>query len=1040
MEQCNSTLSIHKTPGTAQNNRLLSALKPDFFLLDERNEKDFILFVQKLSKYVNYYNEFDVIDGDWSVFFQKESTSILILIADWKIELLQNSFEILKNEIALNNDSAAKKAILLQYFNEIRDEFEKLAAKTNLLDSDIGVKENLLSTSVIADKFTFIIQRINDEDDIQALLSNYMFIKGVQQLFGLLLSWKNISKSAIDKQLNNYSKHSPHYALFLTFLKLLNLAREKLNEITKKHLDFYYKDVLHIETRDAQPDYVHLVIEPYNSTPFLIPAGTVFPAGKNTNGQKKFYASTADQTINGIKLHNLLSVHFNNGSYYKSDVISLNAQNEGFDAFTSDKQLFREGLMIASPVLYLQSGERIIDLRFNDDNYSANNFDFYITGEEKIIEITTKENIEKSKTSKESYIRLTIPATEKKIVPFDKKIHSDFLIQSSFPVLKIVPKSINVIKSISKIELNIKVNNFKSYILDSDFGKIDTEKAFYPFGEFPKNGNGVIVSSNEFFMKKNAEASIFLISDFKKTYFYNRTKIFILNDGTYTEYKAVHPKTKNLIPNLYPLNKYNFKDISSDEIVSNGKYRIELSSSLFQGEAYLDRYIKANQDKTSLPYKPRAKKIIFNYTVNETIDLKSRKNENNPIELYKSLLFGYKKFNKGNFIFSKNKDFEGYIYLGFENVTAKDGLSLLIQMEEGTANPLLEPAKIKWEYLSSNVWQEIEPNSIGDETRSLTKSGIVSITIPENISETNTILETGLFWLRISVSNIQAICKFIGFHTQALKAVLTDFEKAGTVFLENTPKETITKSLNSLIQVKKITQPYASFDGKAAETDDFLYRRVSERLRHKNRAITTWDYERIVLEEFPEVYRVKSLNHHRFDTNISNVSAGYVTLIPVAKSSATEIINWKPMLSLNKMLTIKEHLLKIASPHARINVKPPKLEKVEIHFKVKFHNIPGMDSRLYIEELMEIINVYLSPWAYDSTDVNFAGEIEFSSIIRLIDNQSFVNYITDFKVSQYILDENNQIIGSAIQNLKKITPQTDFTLFVPNTTHQIQEL
>lgn len=1040
MEQCNSTLSIHKSPGTAQNNRLISALKPEFFLLDERKEQDFILFVQKLSKYVNFYNGFDVIEGDWSVFFQKESTSILILIADWKIELLQNSYEILKNEIALNNDSMAKKTILLQYFTEIRYEFEKLAAKTNLLDNDIAVKENLVSTSIINDKFTFIIKQINDSNDIPALLTNYMFIKGVQQLFGLLLSWKNISKSAIDNQLNNYPKHSPHYTLFLSFLKLLNLAREKLNEITKKHLDFYYKDVLHIETRDAKPDYVHLVIEPYNSTPFLIPGGTVFPAGKNTNGQNKFYESTADQTINGIKLQNLLGVHFSDSSYYKSEVFSLNAQNEGFDAFTSNSQLFKEGLMIASPILYLQSGERIIELRFNDDNYSANNFDFFITGEEKIIEIITKENVKKSKTEKETYIKLTVPATEKKIVPFDKKIHSDFLVQSSFPVLKIVPKSISALKSIFKIELNIKVNNFKSYIMDSDFGKIDTEKAFYPFGEFPKNGNGVIVSSNEFFMKKNAEASIFLKSDSKSLYFYNRTKIFILNDGTFTEYKAVHPKTKNLIPNLYPLKKYNFKDISSDEIVSHGKFRIELSNSVFQGETYLQSYIQANQDKTPLPYKPRVKSVIFNYSINETIDLKSRKNEINPIELYKSLPFGYKKFNKGNFIFSKNIDFEGYIYLGFENATAKDGLSLLIQLEEGTANPLLEPAKVEWEYLSSNVWNEIEPNSIGDETRSLTKSGIVSITVPEFISETNTIFESGLFWIRVTVSNIKAICKFIGFHTQALKAVLTDFENSGAVFLENTPKDTISKSLNSLIQVKKIKQPYSSFDGKAAEKDDLLYSRVSERLRHKNRAITTWDYDRIVLEEFPDVYRVKSLNHHRFDKKISNVSAGYVTLIPVAKSSVTDIINWKPILSLDKMLAIKEHLIKKASPHVRLNVKPPKLEKVEIHFKVKFHNIPGMDSRLYIDELINIINVYLSPWAYDSSDVNFAGEIEFSSIIQLIDNQSFVNYITDFKVSQYMLDENNQIIGTAIQNLKKITPQTDFTLFVPNTTHQIHEL
>jgi hypothetical protein len=51
-----------------------------------------------------------------------------------------------------------------------------------------------------------------------------------------------------------------------------------------------------------------------------------------------------------------------------------------------------------------------------------------------------------------------------------------------------------------------------------------------------------------------------------------------------------------------------------------------------------------------------------------------------------------------------------------------------------------------------------------------------------------------------------------------------------------------------------------------------------------------------------------------------------------------------------------------------------------------------------------------------------------------------VDYITDFKVTQSVLDENNQIVGSQIQNLNKISPQTDFTLFIPNSTHAIQPL
>ncbi|NJM80916.1 MAG: hypothetical protein HC854_17240 [Flavobacterium sp.] len=392
---------------------------------------------------------------------------------------------------------------------------------------------------------------------------------------------------------------------------------------------------------------------------------------------------------------------------------------------------------------------------------------------------------------------------------------------------------------------------------------------------------------------------------------------------------------------------------------------------------------------------------------------------------------------KRSHCFSTLNTNEGDIYLGFNTIKPQDGLSFLIQLEEGTANPLVEPAAITWQYLNKNEWVDFKENQLGDETYSLTQSGLVRITVPEFEASTNTKLPKELFWVKISVSNKQAICKFLGVHVQALKAILVDFEKTGTGFLENTPKETISKSYKAINGVKKIIQPYSSFLGRTAEKDEVLYMRSSERLRHKNKAITTWDYERIILEEFPEVYRVKTLNHYRFDTKISNVAAGYVTLIPIAKAAAVENITWKPLLSLNKMLLIKEHLYKKASPHVRINVKPPRLEKVEITCKVKFHIEPGMDTGLYINKLKETINSYLSPWAYEEDDFNFANEIEFSAIIQLLDNQTYVDYITDFTVAQYKLDENNQVIGNAIQNLSKITPQSDFTLFIPTETHSI---
>jgi hypothetical protein len=1047
MENCNTILSIHEGMGTTQNERVKPALQPDFFLLDERNEQDFILFVQKLSPYVKFYNEFDIEEGDWSNFFQKESTSILILIANWKIELLQNSFEITKNEILLNTDFSSQQSALVKYFTQIEKEYTKLAEKIDYLDDAIIEKQNLFSArELLKGKFTSIIDQIDYSKDITMLLQNYVFVKTVQQLFGLLLSWKNYSKTAIDYQLNSYPKHAPQYALFLSFLKLLHIAKEKLNEYTKKHLDFYYKDVLHIENQQAKPDYVHLVVEPFQTTAFLLPKDTIFLAGKNTAGQKKYYASTTDQTVNGIKLNSFLSTHYNQDNYFKADLLDFNAKNKGFNAFTSAKQECKEGIMIASPILYLQSGERTIKLRFNETNYKAKDFDFYITGEEKTIEITLKENTNPDQTTGAEYIKLTIPATEKKIIPFDTKIHSDLLVATAFPVLKIVPKNSHVISAISSININVSVNKFKSFVLESDFGTIDTEKAFYPFGEFPKKGNGIILSSNEFFMKHNAKVSLSMgIS--------NKLTVFQLNKGSWNKFSD----TLQPITNSYPLQEYNFDAITTQEIDSNGKIRIELDDTKYEGEKYMEDYIAAitqttkgtttgttitntTTNATRLPHKPRIKEFVFNYTITENIKLGSREDENNPIELYQIVPFGYVKLQNKIFHFSKNKPLEGTIYLGFEKVAPRDGLNFLIQLEEGTANPLLEPAKISWAYLNNNIWEKLEQNAIGDETYTLTQSGLVTITIPEFEDLSNTRLATGLFWLKIGVSNIEAICNFIGVHTQALKAVLTDYENVGTAFMENTPKETISKLYKPFNKVKKIIQPYDSFNGRIAEPDAFLYTRASERLRHKNRAITSWDYEKIILQEFPEVFRVKALNHYRYDTSISNVSAGYVTLIPVAKNSNAKNISWKPLLSLNKMLLIKEYLAKVTSPHVRINVKAPKLEKVAISCKVKFHLQEGMDSRLYITELINTINTYLSPWVYETSAINFANEIEFSSIIQLIDNQSYVDYITDFKVAQFLLDSNNEIVGGPIQNLNKIRPQTDFTLFIPNESHLITEL
>lgn len=1099
MENSSSKISIHQGMGTTQNARFLSALQPDYFLLDEREEIDYVVLAQKISKYIKYFNESDSVNeqSDWSPFFAWESTAILAQIFKWNIEDYEKKYENDRKSTALINDNGEQKKIIKEVFEKIQYDFTKLTDKVTTLDDSLSIKEFLLSSkTAIEAQLNGILSKITTENSISTLLQSYQFNKNIQNLFGLLLYWKNSTEKAFTQQLESYPSHTPHYALFLAFLKLFGIAKNHLNDFTKRHLDFYYKDILQLLPQKAQPDFVHLLIEPTpNKNAFLLPKNTVFSAGKNSLGKNKFYASTSDQAINSVKIKSFLSHHVVQNNWKKTDLFPLNATSTPFSAFPSSSENTETGLLLASPLFYMKGGTRTITLKFNPQILDPNSFDFWITGEKKWIEIIE----ENKELTQDKYIKLTIPASEKAIVPFNKEIHAGEVIATLHPVLKIIPKSNTEKIDCKTLEIGITVNGLKNLIVATDTGVVDINKPFKPFGDFPKNGNGFIIGCNEFFLKKGAIAKFSIESDALSSSLLRGTVNSSLINSNITSNNAqisnkvsaiqsfTDINTASLFQNLniqgINVSAYSHRDLVDNSLLfemKNGKFsnegnktfdsvyknnnpvkeyledeipnketvsgyiRIQLEDPKYEGEKFLQDYIKAAKlESPVLPKVPVIQSLVMDYSVTQKYNFNASDDALNVLEYYHLLPFGYEKLSpKSSLSLIPDLPQKGEIYIGFENAQPGNGLSILFQMAEGTANPRKEPAKISWEYLSGNQWASIDSHDIGDETLGLLQSGIINLTVPEFDNTQTVVLPKNLFWLRISVNELDRICNFVGIHVQALKAVLFDFENNGSGFLEVTPKDTASKLYQPNSSVKKVKLPYASFGGKKQEEDAQLYQRSSERLRHKQRAITSWDYERLILQEFPEVYRVKCLNHYRYDSgSVSNVSAGYVTLIPVAKSLSSSIVwEWKPLLSLSTLQRIKNRIMGLCSPHVRLCIKPPVLEKIQITCKVKYREIPSADTRLYADILKETINRYISPWAYSDLDIDFAKKIELSSLIQLIDNQSFVDYIIDFKVNQLILDDEENTVIKKMADVKEIVPQTDYTLFIPNDTHEIEEL
>ena len=207
---------------------------------------------------------------------------------------------------------------------------------------------------------------------------------------------------------------------------------------------------------------------------------------------------------------------------------------------------------------------------------------------------------------------------------------------------------------------------------------------------------------------------------------------------------------------------------------------------------------------------------------------------------------------------------EGNLYIGLENLHPLQTLTLLFQFAEGSAQDEdNDPPEIHWSYLSNNEWRPLpDTQLVSDGTFGFQTTGIVKINIPKDATNNNTIVTTGLHWLKASVTeNSHRIPKLVDVVAQAVVAAFDDRENDPSHFACPLPAESIGKLVVGRSEVKKVQQPFASWDGKAKQQGKDFYTPVSERLRHKSRAITAWDYEHLILDRFPSIYKVKALTH-----------------------------------------------------------------------------------------------------------------------------------------------------------------------------------
>lgn len=340
-------------------------------------------------------------------------------------------------------------------------------------------------------------------------------------------------------------------------------------------------------------------------------------------------------------------------------------------------------------------------------------------------------------------------------------------------------------------------------------------------------------------------------------------------------------------------------------------------------------------------------------------------------------------------------DHEGELYIGLADVTPPQHVSLLFQMAEGSANPGVTPEPVAWSVLSGNRWVSLHDGSLlGDGTRGLINSGIVELKLRP--VEPSTRLPGGRYWLRAAVARAaDGVCDTIDVHTNAVEAAFADQGNAPEHLAHSLPAGSITETQEPIAGLDEVSQPYSSFGGKMAEQDASFYVRVGERLRHRERAVTPWDYERLVLEKFQRLYKVKCL---RADAVGQRHTPGRVDVIVIPDiRNRMPFDPFEPKAPADLIRDIERFLQDKTPPLAAVSVRNARYVPVKVRCGVRFG--AGRDESYCRRLLNEELNRFLSPWAYDDgADVIIGGRVYASSIIDFIERRDYVDYVAEFKL------------------------------------------
>ncbi|HKK81158.1 MAG TPA: hypothetical protein VJ909_02845, partial [Prolixibacteraceae bacterium] len=378
---------FNERSGTNQNDRKNPLLDDLFFKIDDKSKADIIKFVLEFAENIVFYNTNNEPDGTFRDVFEGDDTIDMITLSSFQLNELDKDFYKIHSEA--NNLNSLPLFFISVFFkiSSWKNSFNKTPelknSIINLIDNE--VKKVFSTLKLFCEKqdldlnqhFTLFPKDWNNSKSllIDTDNENVFYTRLYKTLKHLISEIIDISQKHLNKQLVNYQKINPQVALLLTYIDLLQEASSEINKQTARYLNYYYKDILHFNTKEISPDTVFLfpMLSP-NRPNVVIPKNSWLPAGKDKNGEEIRYITEQEFVLSHVKSEKFLAICHDHVTkpVIKHPLINFYHLPTNLTAEKRPATNKPLGWIIGHNILQMEEGVRKISFKYTFNNFSLN--------------------------------------------------------------------------------------------------------------------------------------------------------------------------------------------------------------------------------------------------------------------------------------------------------------------------------------------------------------------------------------------------------------------------------------------------------------------------------------------------------------------------------------------------------------------------------------------------------------------------------------------------------------------------------------------